>query len=107
MIDFPSWWFRKLTLEESRNMALNRLVDGIEPEIIKKKARKIEHTSNKTKELIINLFKSIMDDNRHVLSIVDWTIKINRMDIEKSDFDEILNLPLKDILQQIEESESK
>ena len=50
--------------------------------------------------LIEVLAKSIMDRNRHHLSVVEWACeKIgDKMGLVKEDFDSIMNMPLKEIL---------
>ena len=103
-LDFSSWSFRSLNPEETREMSLNSILDGKEPEIIKSdKLRKIDHSSNKDKDLILYLSKSIFDRNRHHLSIIEWAARLgSKMSIEVSDYDELLQMPLKDILKKLE-----
>ncbi len=103
-LDFSSWSFRSLNPEETREMSLNSILDGKEPEIIKTdKLRKIDHSVNKEKDLILYLSKSIFDRNRHHLSIIEWAARLgSKMSIEVSDYDELLQMPLKDILKKLE-----
>lgn len=103
-LDFNSWSFRNLNSEEIREMSLSSILDGKEPEIIKTdKFRKIDFSPNKDKDLILYLSKSIFDRNRHHLNIIEWAARLgSKMSIEVSDYDELLQMPLKDILQKLE-----
>lgn len=93
------WTFNILPLEESRRIKLDEIFNkpqffGVEFK------RKIEKKGNKNKLLIELLSKSISDRFRHSLSTVDWCIEKQGkvFDINKDDFNEILNMPLKDVL---------
>ena len=100
-LKFNAWRFRKLTTEESREMSLGSLLSGEEPNIIKsQKIKKIDMIGQKESFLIEVLAKSIMDRNRHHLSVVEWACeKIgDKMGLVKEDFDSIMNMPLKEIL---------
>ena len=59
---------------------------------------------NKDLELIKNLSKSIIDEGRHHLSIIDWACyKVgNGMGINQNDYEPLMNMTLKDILSKIE-----
>jgi hypothetical protein len=104
-LKFSSWRFRTLTAHESRELSLSSLLEGKEADIIKSsKIRKIDMVTNKKLELMRNLALSILDNNRHHLSIVDWSCqKIgSKLGIESSDYSELMNMTLKDILEKIE-----
>jgi hypothetical protein len=102
--DFNHWRFRGLSTEEIREISLSQVLEGKGPEIIKTdKLRKIDHVENKDKELILYLSKAIFDPNRNNLDIIDWASKIgNKMGIERKDYDFLLNLPLKEIIEKFE-----
>lgn len=107
---FNSWVFRKLTPEESREISLNKILHDEDAKVItNSKTRKIDLVINKNLELMKNLSKSIIDENRHHLSILDWSCyKTGSMSgIVKEDYNELMNMSLKDILELIETSKSK
>lgn len=102
---FSPWRFRKLTSQETREISLNSVLHGKEPSIVKSKdIRKIELVSNKELELMSMLSKSIIDPNRHHLSILDWTCQKSgtNLGITPDDYSDILNMTLKEILEKIE-----
>jgi hypothetical protein len=100
---FNPYKFRKLNVEESRDLSLGKLFLEETPVITSTK-RKIDLVQNKNKKLIETLSKSILDQNRHHLSIVDWACQKSdtKLGISSEDFTELLELPLKDILAKIE-----
>ena len=102
--DFNSWNFRGLSTEEMREISLSQVLEGKEPEIIKTdKLRKIDHVKNKDKELILYLSKAIFDANRNNLDIIGWASKLgSKMGIERNDYDSLLELPLKEIIEKFE-----
>ena len=102
--DFNSWRFRGLSTEEIREISLSQVLEGKEPEVIKTdKLRKIDHVKNKEKELILYLSKAIFDHSRNNLDIIGWATKIgSKMSIERSDYDSILDMTLKDIIAKLE-----
>ena len=107
---FNSWVFRKLTPEESREISLNKILHDEDAKVItNSKTRKIDLVINKNLELMKNLSKSIVDENRHHLSILDWSCyKTGSMSgIVKEDYNELMNMSLKDILELIETQKSK
>jgi hypothetical protein len=107
---FSSWVFRKLTPEESREINLNKILHNEDVKIITdSKTRKIDLVINKNLELMKNLSKSIVDENRHHLSILDWSCYKtgSTMGIVKEDYNDLMNMSLKDILELIETSKSK
>ncbi len=103
-LEFSNWKFRGLFTEESREISLNSVLLGQEPEIIKTdKLRKIDHVKNKNEELIMYLARAIYDPNRNNLSVIDWACKIgNKMAIQPSDYEHLMNLSLVEILQQFD-----
>jgi hypothetical protein len=104
-LKFSYWRFRKLSPQEAREISLNSVLHGEEPAIVKSKdIRKIELVTNKELELMGMLSKSIIDPNRHHLSIVDWACQKSgtNLGITPDDYATILNMPLKDILEKIE-----
>ena len=104
-LKFSSWRFRKLTPQESRELSLGSLLDGEEVKIIKTKdIRKIDMVLNKDLELLKNLSKSIIDEGRHHLSIIDWACYKtgNVMGITIDDYESLMNMTLKDILSKVE-----
>jgi hypothetical protein len=103
-INFSNWAFRKLSLQESRELALSQIFN--QPENFSVEfVRKFDKESNKTKILIQSLAKSILDPYRHHYDIVDWTIeKTKYQGFKKEDFSEILKMPLSEILKSYENS---
>lgn len=102
---FNSWRFRKLTAEESREIQLGSLLEGKDPNIIKTTdICKIETVDNKERALMEILSKSILDPNRHHLSILEWACKKSgeNMKIKVEDYQSLLTMSLKDILDKIE-----
>ena len=59
--------------------------------------------SNKELELMCMLSKSIIDPNRHHLSIIDWACQKSgtNLGIIPNDYTTLLNMSLKDILEKI------
>jgi hypothetical protein len=104
-LKFSPWRFRKLTAQEAREISLNSVLHGEEPVIVKSKdIRKIELVANKELELMSMLSKSIVDPNRHHLSIIDWACQKSgtNLGITSDDYSTLLNMSLKDILEKIE-----
>jgi hypothetical protein len=104
-LKFSSWRFRKLSPQEAREISLNSVLHGEEPAIVKSKdIRKIELVANKELELMGMLSKSIIDPNRHHLSIIDWACQKSgtNLGITPEDYNAILSMPLKDILEKLE-----
>jgi hypothetical protein len=59
--------------------------------------------NNKDKELILYLSKAIFDSNRNNMDIIGWASKMgSKMGIERKDYDYLLNLPLKEIIEKFE-----
>jgi len=104
-LKFSHWRFRKLNPQESREISLNSVLHGKEPEIVKSKdTRKIDLVSNKELELMSVLSKSIIDTNRHHLSIIDWACQKSSLNLglNPNDYTDMLNMTLKEILEKIE-----
>ena len=102
---FSSWVFRKLTPEESREINLNKILHNEDAKIVTdSKTRKIDLVINKNLELVKNISRSIVDENRHHLSILDWSCYKtgSTMGIVKEDYNDLMNMSLKDILELIE-----
>ncbi len=104
-IKFSGWCFRKLSTEENRQMSLTKILTGEEVDVVKDKhTKKLDLVANKELELMSQLSKSIIDPNRHHLSIIDWACQksTNNLNIDSNDFESILGMTLKDILTKIE-----
>ncbi len=103
-IKFTNWAFRKLSTQESRDLALSQIFD--QPENFSVEfIRKFDKEKNKSKVLIQAMAKSILDPYRHQLGVIDWTIeKTKYQGFTKDDFQEILNLPLSEVLKMYENS---
>jgi hypothetical protein len=100
-LKFNNWNFRKLSPEESREIGLNSLLNGEEAPVIKSnKIKKIDLMANKSAVLIEALARSIVDPNRHHLTIPEWACEkvAPKLSLEKEDFDYLLDLPLREIL---------
>lgn len=104
-LKFNGWAFRKLTSEESRDISLGVILTGEEPKIVKTTdIRKIDMVVNKEKSLMEIIAKTIIDENRHHLSIIDWSCQKTgeKMRIKPEDFKNLLDMKLSDILEKIE-----
>jgi hypothetical protein len=103
-IKFTNWVFRKLSTQESRDLALSQIFD--QPENFSVEfVRKFDKESNKTKVLIQSLAKSILDPYRHGCDLIDWTIEKSKYQgFKREDFQEILDKPLSEILSEFENS---
>lgn len=104
-LKFNGWTFRKLTTAEAREMALGQLLFDEETGVITTNdVRKIDLVKNKNLELVRLLSKSILDPNRHGLKILDWGIQqvSKKTEVTEDDYEELLNMSLKDILELIE-----
>jgi len=105
-IQFNPWCFRKLNANEIREISLSEVLDNeVFDYSVDTSVRVIDTVKDKDLELMKILSKSIIDSKRHHLGVVDWACsKINhRMDIKSKDFDDLLNMSLKDILQKIKQ----
>lgn len=100
-----TWNFRKLSLQESRDLALSQIFDKEENFSVDFK-RKFEQTSNQEKLLIETIAKSMIDKYRHGLDIIDWGIEKNSQsfDIKREDFDSLLDKSFREIIEIFEKS---
>lgn len=98
-----SWNFRILSQSEQREVQLETVLSG-KVSVNKEPGFNLEKVNNKEKVLMELISKSIIDTNRNNLSIIDWAIKKvgEKQSLEKSEFNDILEMPLKDILSKIE-----
>ena len=103
-IKFNSWAFRGLNTEESRELSLNTLLNGEEAPVIKSNIKKIDLMKNKSTVLMEVISKSIIDPNRHHLSIPEWGCEkiATKLSLVKSDFDYLMDMSLRDILEILE-----
>ena len=105
VMKYTSWYFRKMTTQELREANLNELLHNEKLNVIDKPiSRKLDYSENSNLELVKSLAMSILDPNRHKLSIVDWACEKHdrKLGIKRSDFENLLELPLKDLLELIE-----
>ncbi len=104
--DFSSCAFRKLSVEEVRDMNLNDLLYGEQLEVINTEvARKIDYVEDPEKLLMSILTEAIGDKKRNNMSIVEWACRIprgSRMKLNKEDFDAILDMPLGELIKILE-----
>ena len=106
-LKFNPFRFRKLNESEVREMSLSSLLDDKSPDIIKTSSiRKIDMVENKNKILMSILSKSILDKNRHQLSIIDWAVQVSgtNYSVDNSDYKDIMNMSLSEILTSIEDN---
>jgi hypothetical protein len=91
-----------------RDLTLSQIFDKEENFSVDFK-RKFELKSNKDHLLIQTLAKSINDKNRHDLSVLDWAIKKNgeHLKIKEEDFKDLLDKPLKEILEILDNFEKE
>jgi hypothetical protein len=100
-LKFNAWSFRGLTSEELREISLSELLDGKEAPVIKKKPeKKINLMQNKDKTLIDILLRSIIDPNRHAITIPEWACDkvAPKLGLVNSDFDYIIDMSVRDII---------
>lgn len=104
-LKFNSWFFRKMSVQELREANLNELLNNQPLKVISEPIkRKIDHLENKEEALVESLCLSILDRNRHKLSIIDWACEKvgTKLGLNRKDFVELLEMPLKDILEYVE-----
>ena len=104
-LKFNTWTFRKLNSEEIREISLNVLLNDEEAPVIKSQnIKKIDLMSNKDTVLMEILAKSIIDPNRHHLSIAEWGCEkiAPKLSLVVSDFEHLLSMPLIEILKLLE-----
>lgn len=103
--EYSSWKFRKLSVGESRELHLqNLLEDNNQSYAVDLTTRRIDIVENKDVELIKALAKSILDNYRHELSVVEWTCQksATKLKVDKKDFDKLLKMPLRNVLKLLE-----
>ena len=78
--------------------------EGVKRKLTTNDVRKIDLVKNKNLELVRLVSKSILDPNRHGLKILDWGIQqvSKKTEVTADDYEALLNLSLKDILELIE-----
>lgn len=98
-----AWSFRKLTLQETRDLALSQIFDKAENFSVEFKT-KYEQSDNKEKILIETIASSILDPHRHHFDIIDWGLQKIKKDfkIDRKDYDHLLGLTLAEILSKVE-----
>jgi hypothetical protein len=98
-IKWNSWSFRKLSLQETRDLALSQIFD--QPENFSVEfIRKFDKEQNQIKILLQTIAKSILDPYRHELDVIDWGIhKEKYQKLTREDFQDLLNKPLSEILE--------
>ena len=104
-LKFNTWTFRQLNSEESREISLNTLLNDEEAPVIKSQnIKKIDLMSNKDTVLIEILAKSIIDPNRHHLTIPEWACEkvASKLSLEVSDFEYLMDMPLREVLELLE-----
>lgn len=107
-IRYDPWSFRKLSLQETRDLALSQIFDKAENFSVEFKT-KYEQSDNKEKILIEAIAASILDKHRHHLDIIDWGLqKIKKgLKIDRKDYDQLLGLTLGEILSKVENFPNK
>jgi len=78
--------------------------EGVKRKLTTNDVRKIDLVKNKNLELVRLVSKSILDPNRHGLKILDWGIQqvSKKTEVTTDDYEALLNMSLKDILELIE-----
>jgi hypothetical protein len=104
---FNNFRFEKLPSDQTREITLNKVLYDEDDDIVRtdfKSNRKIDFIKNKELELMKVLSRSLLDENRHHLNIIDWgCIQINKnLKLVNDDYSELLNMKLVDILELIE-----
>ena len=100
---YASWNFRKCTNQEVRDIGLKTLFDEkVDTEVVGRLKRKIDYLDQdeKNKKLLDLIIISSNDRYRNQMDIIDWTIEKTggKFNLNRSDFDSILNLKLSEIL---------
>lgn len=104
-IKYNDWNFRKLSTQESRDLALSQIFDKPEDfsvEVISK-VKQNRMKDEKGKLVIDCLIRSIIDKNRHSLDLIDWTIDKNpNMGFTRDDFNELFDMKIVDLMKMYE-----
>lgn len=98
-ISWSSYHFRKLSVQENRELTLSQIFDKKENFSVDFK-RKFDQKEDKNIELIKAICSSVLDKNRHHLDVLDWAAQksSSHLSITKDDFKNILNLKLSEII---------
>lgn len=96
--------FKILTKAEKRKHVIDSMRKDNSTFIKESSGRKIDSVDNKNKKLMEFISKSIVDKNRHYLTILEWAIrkKGNKYEIKKDDYKDLLKMTLGEILKEIE-----
>jgi hypothetical protein len=99
-LNWNNWTFRKLSIQESRDLALSQIFDQVDNFSVEFK-RKFEQKQTKDKILLETIAKSLLDKYRHHLDIVDWGIEKHgsTYQINREDFDHLMDKSLKEIIE--------
>lgn len=97
-LHWSSYNFRRLNKQEMRKLTIEQIFDK-EENFSVDFIRKFEKTKNKDKIIMTAIAESIVDKKRHGMGLMDWTIKKSGkyLQLEKSDFDKIKEMKLKEI----------
>ncbi len=103
-IIFNGFNFRALNTQELRELKLSEVFSSESRVVKDSKIRGIELIDNPEKALLEILAQSIIDKNRHHLSVIDWACsKIgDKLSVKKSDFEPYLKMSLEEILSKID-----
>jgi len=94
-VDF-GWNFKLVPKDESREIALNALFGD---QVLNGEVGKID---NLDKIMVNMIAKSILDPNRHKLSIIEWAIeKYGKCGITESDFKTLLDKKFKTVIENL------
>lgn len=104
---YVAYNFRKCTSQEVREISLKELFDEkSETEKVNRFKRKFDYLSDDEKRstLVGIIMESSTDRYRNQMSILDWAADKtgSKYNLKREDFDDILNLSLKEILEIIE-----
>ena len=105
---FNSWTFRKLSLSETRQVGLSSILENkTESFSVNTSSRKIDMLGDKNLKLIENIARSIVDYNRHGISVIDWACKMTgkNLGITPEDYNELIKMPFHEILKYIDSKE--
>lgn len=101
---FSPYRYRELSKGESRDLSLNGIFGDKVKTNVEVDLRVIDQLDNRDIILLKALSKSIIDNNRHNLSVIDWACKISSksLGVKDTDFNHLLSMPLLDVLKMIE-----
>jgi len=101
---FSSWRFSRVPLGQVRSLQLSSVLDGVDQSYsVDIDSRKIDIISDKNPVLIKALAKSILDEYRHELDIIDWTCRRgSKLKINRDDYKKLLKMSLSEILKMVE-----